>query len=138
VAWAGPLEPADKISPQLETQTSGALLVEFYSDVEIARERAILSELGFDIIDNASVLPQQFVVSGPHTRIAALAAQDEVKYILPAAPELAAGEAMAGCAGALTEAGAVGDYVLVGRGWPKDAAGNVALKYVIRSLTGKL
>src|SRR6185295_18420050 len=44
----------------------------------------------------------------------------------------------AGCAGALTEAGPIGEYVLAGRGWPKDQSGSVALKYYIRSLTAKL
>ena len=45
---------------------------------------------------------------------------------------------MAGCAGAATEAGPVGEYVLVSRGWPKDAGGNVPLNYFIRSLTDKM
>src|SRR5450759_2080152 len=57
---------------------------------------------------------------------------------MPASPELAAGIPLAGCAGAVTEAGPVGEYVLVSRGWAKDAGGNVALHYLIRSLTNKM
>jgi hypothetical protein len=67
-----------------------------------------------------------------------LAAFDEVSYLLPASADLAAGQPVAGCAGAVTEAGPVGEYVLVGRGWPKDASGKFALQYFIRSLTEKL
>jgi hypothetical protein len=54
---------------------------------------------------------------------------------MPASAELAAGLPLAGCAGAATETGPVGEYVLVSRGWPRDAGGNVALRYFIRSLT---
>jgi hypothetical protein len=138
VSWAGTLEAPDKISPDLDRQTGGPLLVEFHRDVSMERARATVGELGFDVIENPGLLAGQLVVTGPAARIEALAGRDAVKYILPAAPELAAGEVMVGCAGALTEAGLVGDYVLVGTGWPKDQSGNVALKYFIRSLPGKL
>ena len=138
LVWAGPPAIDDKISPQLDRQSAGSLLVEFHGDVTPERARTVVSELGFDVIENAGLMGGQLVISGPLVRLEALAVTDEVKYILPAAPELAAGEAMAGCAGALTEAGSVGDYVLVGNGWPKDASGGVAITYFIRSLTEKL
>jgi len=138
VAWAGALEAADKISPQLDQEASGPILVEFYADVAGDAARAVATSSGFDVIENPSLLPGQLVVTGPHSGIETLAARDEVEYILPAAPELAAGEPMAGCAGAMTEAGAVGDYVLVGTGWPKDQSGSVSLSYFVRSLTDKL
>jgi len=138
VEWSGALETADKISPQLDQQTAGPLLVEFYSDVPPDVARSVVVELGFDVIENPSVLPGQLVVTGAHSDIGNLAARDEVKYILPAAPELAAGEPMAGCSGAVAEAGLIGDYVLVGTGWPKDQSGRVALTYFVRSLTEKL
>src|SRR5262249_39925192 len=32
LVWAGPLDISDKISPQLDLQTAGALLVEFHTD----------------------------------------------------------------------------------------------------------
>jgi hypothetical protein len=138
VAAAGPVESTDKISPLLQGTHNGPLLVEFYPDVDMTRARLWVDALSFVVIENASVMPRQLVVLGSHDRIVALAERDEVKYILPAPIELAAGESMAGCGGALTEAGAVGDYALVGRGWPKDASGNVQLQYFIRSLSENL
>lgn len=138
VTWAGPLQAADKISPVLAEQVSGALLVVFHGDVDMEDARTTVRQEGFEILENSSLLPGQLVVSGDWQRIGALAASDEVAYILPASPDLAVGISAAGCAGALTEAGPVGEYVLVGRGWPKDSNGSVALKYYIRSLTAKL
>jgi hypothetical protein len=84
------------------------------------------------------LLPGHLVVSGPHSAIDALAGYDDVAYIMPASADLAAGIPLAGCAGAVTEAGPVGEYVLVSRGWAKDGGGNVALNYFIRSLTDQM
>src|SRR5215471_15114571 len=129
VAGSGTLAVSDKISPLLAESLAGPLLVEFHADIAPARAREVAASAGFDALENAGLLDGQLVVSGPHSRIEELAAIDEVKYILPAAPELAAGEVLTGCTGALTEAGPVGDYVLASTGWPKDASGNVALQY---------
>jgi hypothetical protein len=132
------MDISDKISPVLAEQTSGALLVIFHVDVDAATARGVVRDLAFDVVENPSVLPGHLVIEGPHTGIEALAARDEVAYIMPASPELAARVPVAGCPGAATEAGSVGEYVLVSTGWPKDAAGNVAIQYFIRSLTEKL
>jgi hypothetical protein len=83
-------------------------------------------------------LPGQFVIAGPVDRVPQLAQFDEVAYLLPASPDLAAGVPAAGCAGALTEAGLIGEYALVSGGWSKDASGKVAVQYFIRSLTQKI
>jgi hypothetical protein len=133
LASTQPVQAADKISPQLQTVATGPLLLEFYIDVDMTLAPSVLAGAGFDVVENPSLLRHQLVVTGPHSGIEALADRDEVKYILPAPPALAAGEAMVGCSGALTEAGAIGDYVLMSQGWPKDSAGNVALKYFIDS-----
>ena len=66
-----------------------------------------------------ALLAGHLVVSGPHSALGALAECDDVAYIMPASAELAAGIPLAGCAGAATEAGPVGEYVLVSRGWPQ-------------------
>jgi Matrixin/Glucodextranase, domain B len=132
------LSGSDKISPVLRELVSGALLVVFHADVMAGAARGVVRDLGFEVVENPSVLPGQLVVTGAHRGIAALAEQDEVAYILPASPELAAGVPQAGCAGAATVVGPVGEYVLVSSGWAKDAAGKVALQYFIRSLTEKL
>jgi hypothetical protein len=110
----------------------------FHVGVSDGESRAAVRDLGFEIVDNASLLPGHLVLLGPHERIEALASRDEVAYILPASPDLSAGVPMAGCAGATTQIGPIGQYVLKGAGWPRDSAGNVALQYFIRSLTEKL
>src|SRR5450759_2312593 len=138
VLSAAALEPSDKISPLLADQVTGALLVVFHTDVDMVTARDEARARGFDVLENAGVLPGHLVVSGAHSAIVALAECDDVAYIMPASPELAAGIPLAGCAGAVTEAGPVGEYVLVSRGWAKDAGGNVALHYFIRSLTTKM
>ena len=138
VLSAGVLEPADKISPLLADQVTGALLVVFHADVEIAKARDTVRARGFDLLENAALLAGHLVVSGPHSALGALAESDDVAYIMPASSELAAGIPLAGCAGAATEAGPVGEYALVSRGWPHDAGGNVALGYFVRSLTDKM
>ena len=135
---AGALEVSDKISPLLEDQVTGALLVVFYPDVDMAAAREEAAAHGFEVLENSGLLPGQLVVSGAHTALAALAECDDVAYIMPASPELAAGIPLAGCGGAATVAGPVGEYVLVSSGWPKDSGGNVALHYFIRSLTTKM
>ena len=138
VLSADALEASSKISPLLADQVTGALLVVFYPDVDMARVREETSARGFDVLENAGLLPGQLVVSGAYSALGALAECDDVAYIMPASPELAAGIPLAGCAGAATVAGPVGEYVLVSSGWPKDAGGNVALHYFIRSLTAKM
>jgi hypothetical protein len=135
---AGSLDSSDKISPLLANQVAGAILAIFHPDVNPLRAREIAQSLGFLTVSTAGLLPNQFVLAGPIGRLSALAAFDEVAYLLPASGDLAAGVTVAGCAGAVTEAGSVGEYSLVGKGWPKDAGGKVALQYFIRSLTDKI
>ena len=138
VLAAGALEASYKISPLLADQVTGPLLVVFYPDVDMAIAREEAGARGFDVLENPSMLPGQLVLSGAYSAIDALAECDDVSYIMPASADLAAGIPLAGCGGAVTEAGAVGEYVLVSSGWPKDGSGNVALHYFIRSLTSKM
>jgi hypothetical protein len=138
VISAGALEPSDKISPLLADQVTGALLVVFHVDVEMAKAREAVRARGFDVLENPSLLTGHLVVAGPHSALGALAEYDDVAYIMPASAELAGAILVAGCAGAATQAGPVGEYVLVSRGWAHDSSGNVALHYFIRSLTDKM
>jgi Matrixin/Glucodextranase, domain B len=138
VLLASAMAPSDKISPVLADQVTGALLVVFHPDVDMAAARNEVHALGFDVLENPGLLAGHLVVSGAHSALGALAGCDDVAYIMPASADLAAGIPLAGCAGAATQAGLVGEYVLVSSGWPKDAGGNVALRYFIRSLTDKM
>jgi len=132
------LESTDKISPLMAAQVAGSFLAIFHADVDPQRTQDIVRSLGFDIVATPGLLPNQLVLSGPIGRLPELTAFDEVAYVLPASPDLAAGVEVAGCAGAVTEAGPIGEYVLVSKGWAKDAGGKVALQYAIRSLTEKI
>ena len=138
VLSATPLDASYKISPLLADKVTGPLLVVFYADVDMATARVEARARGFDVLENPSMLPGQLVLSGAYSALDALAEFDDVSYIMPASADLAAGIPVAGCAGAVTEAGPVGEYALVSGGWPKDAGGNVALHYFIRSLTTKM
>jgi hypothetical protein len=112
--------------------------VVFFPDVEMQEARALATRRGFTILEHADLLPQQLLVAGGAGALAALAAADIVSYVMPASADLAAGNAVMGCAGAVTEAGVVAEYATVGSGWAKDASGLAALKYVFSSLTSKL
>jgi len=68
-----------------------------------------------------------------------LAEWDEVAYVFPASVELAAGEHVVACPGALTAAGTVGQYVAtVGEGWDGPGRGSAELGYYFQQLTERL
>ncbi|MEO8593581.1 MAG: matrixin family metalloprotease [Candidatus Solibacter sp.] len=134
----GSLEPAAKISPLLDGQVSGPLLVIFYPDADMSTARAEMAAADFAVLENPAMLTGHLVVSGPHANVPQLAVLDEVAYIMPASAELAAGVALVGCAGASTQSGPVGEYVLMGRGWARDQAGNVALHYFVNNFTDQI
>jgi hypothetical protein len=138
LAGAGTLDPQSKISPALESGSAAAYLVVFHPDADIVWARNLVRAAGFDILENASLLPGQLLVTGSPAGLSQLAADDEVAYIMPASADLIAGNPVIACGGAITEAGPIGEYVTVGRGWPKDAKGAVALGYFFQSLTPKL
>jgi hypothetical protein len=137
VTWAGPLEADDKLSP-LAAEAGSAYLVFLHPDVDAAAFRQAAVTLGFELLENPSLLPGNLLVSGAYSRLRNLAALDEVSYIMPASPELAAGTGEIGCAGPIAEAGPIGEYVEVSRGWAKDPSGTAPLQYVIGLLTNKL
>jgi len=138
VTWAGTLDAMDKISPLLSEAPAAAYLVIFHPDVDMDLARNLVMRNGLDIIPNPSLLPAQVLAAGPFAALSGLAAYDEVAYIMPASADLVAGNPVWGCAGPLTEAGPVGDYVEVGKGWSRDASGVAAVKYVFQSLTDKM
>ncbi len=138
VTWAGALLAADKISPLLAESDNGAYLVMFHPDVADQRSRELVEGLGLNIIENRDLLPEQLLAAGSLDEIEQLAQADEVAYILPASPDLVAGNPVMGCEGAATEDGVMGPYVTVGSGWPRDVNNSVSLNYFFQSLTEKL
>jgi hypothetical protein len=138
VSWAGELAAEDKISPLLTTTASNAFLVIFYADADMDVARAITQLVGFEILENPDLLPDQLLVIGSYDAIWELAAWDEVSYVMPASADLLAGNPVMACPGPLTEAGAIGEYVEEGTGWSKATGGTVALKYFFETLTNKI
>ncbi len=138
VQWYGPVDPADKISPLIQTQPAGAYVVIFQPDSDTQSNRQLIEEEGFTPIENSSLLPAHLLVSGAFSALPKLAELDEVAYILPASVELQGGQEMAGCAGALTHSGPAAAYVKASSGWAKDAAGGVNLHYFIQSVTPRV
>lgn len=144
IRWVGRLWPEDKISPaagnEIETDdpATQAYLVEFHSDVFGGDQRAMLSEHNLMILDHPVLLNNHLLVTGAFADISRLSEWDEVSYILPASADLLAGNPVSGCAGAVTQTGAVANYVKVSRGWPAEAGGGTELNYVFGELTAKL
>jgi len=100
--------------------------------------RALASQRGFGVVETPGLLPGHLVLSGSASLLGAFAALDEVAYVMPASAGLAAGAASPGCAGAVTDAGSVGEYATVGSGWAADSSGAVNLQYVFESITSQL
>lgn len=133
--WSGTLEASDKLSPALETEPAGAYLAIFHPDVDMEAARAMVRGLGFEILENPDLGAARLLVTGARDRLLSLADRDAVAYIIPATVDLAARRRVLWCPGPLTEAGPTAEYALVGTGWPKDSAGQVALQYFYQSLT---
>jgi hypothetical protein len=135
VLWAGPMDPADKISPAVSNNPLGSYLVIFQPDTDAGANSQSVTDLGFSVIANTSLLAGQLLVSGAYSALPSLAALDAVAYILPASAELQNGDAIVGCAGGSTALGPSPQYVKANNGWSRDANGQVSLGYYLDSLT---
>ncbi|HEY3840411.1 MAG TPA: matrixin family metalloprotease [Bryobacteraceae bacterium] len=143
VQWVGRLQPAEKISPNLNGQLSlvktTAVVVEFYSDVSNSTARSIANQSGLLILDNPDLLPNHLLLLGTENQLNALAQWDEVSYIFPASQDLVQGSPVHGCAGALTSAGPVAQAIpLVGDGWDGPGLGTASLNYAFVNLTSQV
>ena len=137
VVWLGQLDASDKLSPEVARGVAGPYLVILHADVAESAGRELAAAEGFDVLENPYLLPGQLLMAG-NGSVDGLAKSDSVAYILTASADLVSRAPVMGCGGPITEAGPVGEYVEVGRGWSRDSAGNVALQYVYQSLTEKL
>ncbi len=137
--WVGRLQPAQKISPQLNgalsSSTAIPVVVEFYSDVPSSEARAIANETGLAIRDHPDLLPNHLLLTGTGSQLLALAQWDEVSYIFPASPALVQGTPVHGCAGALTADGPVGQSIPLVGGWDGPGLPSVNLNYAFVYLT---
>lgn len=136
----------DKVSPALPKKNNagkrdgrGTLVVEFHPDVDPAEGLGIVQQEGFEVLAHPDLLGNHLLIRGPLDRIEELTAWDEVAYVFPASAELAAGERVEACPGALTALGTVGQYVAaVGEGWDGPGQGSAAVGYYFQRLTQKV
>ncbi len=135
--WAGRLQPADKLSDAVEGD--GHFLVEAHADVPPGQIATLAAGEGLEVVDHPDLLPGHLLVRGRSERLAALAEWDEVAYILPASEELARGQRVQACPGAMTTAGLVAQYASrVSEGWDGPGRGSADLGYFFELLTEKL
>jgi hypothetical protein len=99
----------------------------------------IAQQEGFEALAHPDLLPNHLLIRGPLDGIEELTAWDEVAYVFPASADLAAGDRVEACPGALTALGTVGQFVAaVGEGWDGPGQGSAALGYYFQRLTQKL
>jgi hypothetical protein len=131
-----------KVSVELSgarRKTSQFVLVEFYPDVELSEARSMILDQHMDLRENPDLLANQLLASGTSEQIMALGLWEEVAYIFPASDELIQGLPLHACAGALTDQGPVGQFVLhVGEGWDGPGINGADLNYAFVNSTPKL
>jgi hypothetical protein len=143
IPWIGQLDAASKTSRALQLEdgrvSTETLVAEFYPDVDPQVAKLVAQIHGFDVLSHPDLLPGQLLIRGPSDRIPDLAEWDDVAYLFPASEELARGEHVQACFGALTVLGTVGQYVAtVGDGWDGPGRGHADLRYYFQTLTSKL
>lgn len=132
------IRPEDKWSPLL-TPAVATYLIEFHADVSQGDARIIAGREGLRILDRPDLRADHLMVQGSREQVRRLKSWDEVEYIFPASAELAAGQAVQACGGAITEMGAIGQVVgLVGDGWDGPGANAVDLTFAIRNVASSL
>lgn len=133
------LEAPHKLSPALEPGQSWRCVVQFHPDVEREEAEALVREHLLAIGGHPNLHANELLVEGAPSRIQRLAEWDEVAYIYPASDELVRGEPVVACRGALTEWGAVGQYVaFVGDGWDGPGRNAAELRYWLAQMARRL
>jgi len=132
------LRPEDKWSPLINA-TNAHFVVEFHDDVDPADGRMIAVREGLRILERPDLRPNHLLVEGAPARVRELASWDEVAYVFPAAPDLAAGLPVQSCSGGFSEAGPIGQVIgLVGDGWDGPGTNAADLTYALRNTPSSL
>jgi len=132
--------PEEKISPWLAWPSGTELfVVEFHPDVDRGDAEIVVRREGLTVVANPDLRPDHLLVRGSRQQAEEVAKWDEVAYLFPASRELGQGLPTIACAGALTAAGPVGQYILtVGDGWDGPGLGRAELSYSFERLTERL
>ncbi len=139
VRWSGRLLPSDKLSEALADTDSNNYIAEFFQDVDMDIARALVVDVGLQIIENPDLLTYQLLVQGTADQIADLATWDEVSYIFPASDAVVNGDPVVPCAGAISVLGPLGQYIATsGTGWDGPGRNAAQINYHIQTPTGKL
>ena len=151
--WSEALTAADKWSPELDRplpaiateltkdgeEARRTVLVEFYPDVRNEEARQIAGQEKTRVLEHADLLGHHLLVEGSEAQLRHLTEWDEVAYVSPASMDLRGGRRVHVCGGAVTAAGAVGQYISkVGEGWDGPGKKAARLRYLIGALTAKV
>ena len=137
VVSARALRAPDKLSARIGEE--GLYVAEFHPGVDPGEMRAIAHECGLAIREHADLAGRHLLAGGTRAQIEELARWDEVAYIFPASPELAEGQPVAACAGAVTEFGPVAHYVTrAGEGWDGPGLNAAVLNWVVAGWSARL
>jgi Matrixin len=138
VRWTGPLDAADKMSPELAGGDPIAVIVEFHADVARALQDEVAGMEGVTLERVPVLAANHAIAETSMARLEALAAHDEVAYIFPADPALLTDGSFNPCAGMLTASGPIPQFANIVHGWDKDADSVVHLGYAFGSITPKV
>jgi len=138
----GPFPPQLKWSRLLDSRQASAravFLVEFHPGVSAAEARAIALREGLLVREHPDLQAWHLLVAGTAAAARRLTKWDEVAYVFPASRDLEAGRPVRACAGAVTAAGPVAQYIAtVGPGWDGYGLGAAVLTYSYERLALRL
>lgn len=141
--WVGVLDPADKLgiaaaSPAEVTDVPGYSVAEFFPDADMNLAKSEVLSLQIAIQDNPNLLPNQLLLFGTYTQMAALAQSDLLAFVFPAAQELINGTPVIACVSAETNYGQLAPFAaaLASGGWSASPTDGYAhLTYTLGTLT---
>jgi hypothetical protein len=144
--YAAPLDAADKISPIITRgwSNNASYLVEFHPDVDEGDARAMLLDLGIELVENPDLAPSHLMIHVSNAReiiaiLLRIAAQDQVNYIFPASPDLIKGVPTRAYAAPLTTSGEVTQSIpTYGNGWAGPSHRAATVGYVFSPMTEQL
>lgn len=141
--WVGQLEATDKLSDDTAGDLARGLprysrtVVEFHADADHATVDMHLAAAGANRAASPYLPAYVAVVATDRGVLEALAGEDAVAWIYPAASTLPGGGLLA-CEGIVTPGGVVANFATVGEGWDGPGRGDAELSYFLQSPSADL